>query len=150
MPFFHQPLLIFIDLWLMSWGSLEMQTQVPPWLSNDMAKSYASLFISDMLAVLIVEGKNLIGTCIEASSLTTLGCCLMTMVVAFQCTIDRSPLISNICWYEDACHDVVALVILVLAVDIRVGFLENDESRHILAKTRWIASCFSSSSQLES
>jgi hypothetical protein len=44
----------------------------------------------------------------------------------------------------------VALVILVLAIDVRVGLLENDESRHILAKIRWVASCFSSSSQLES
>jgi hypothetical protein len=30
MLFFHQPLLIFVDPWLTSWGSLEMQTQVSP------------------------------------------------------------------------------------------------------------------------
>jgi hypothetical protein len=30
MLFFCQPLLIFVDFWLMSWGSLEIQTQVPP------------------------------------------------------------------------------------------------------------------------
>jgi hypothetical protein len=30
MLFFHQPFLISIDPWLMSWGSLEMQTQVSP------------------------------------------------------------------------------------------------------------------------
>jgi hypothetical protein len=73
----------------------------------------------------------------------------MTVVVAFQDTVNIPPLISDVCLYEDACHE-VALVILVFAVDVRVGLLKNDESRHILAKTRWVASCFSSSSQLES
>jgi hypothetical protein len=58
MLFFHQPLLIFVDPWLMSWGSLEMQTQVPPWLSNDVTKSYASLFISDTPAVLIIKERT--------------------------------------------------------------------------------------------
>jgi hypothetical protein len=58
MLFFHQPLLIFVDPWLMSWSSLEMQTQVPPWLSNDVAKSCASLFISDTLAILIVKERT--------------------------------------------------------------------------------------------
>jgi hypothetical protein len=80
----------------------------------------------------------------------TSGCCLMTMVIAFQDTVDRPILGSNVYWYKDTCHDVVALVILVLTVDVRVGLLKNDESRHILAKTRWVASYFSSSSQLES
>jgi hypothetical protein len=58
MRFFHQPLLIFVDPWLISWGSLEMQTQVPPWLSNDVAKGCASLFISDTPAVLIVKERT--------------------------------------------------------------------------------------------
>jgi hypothetical protein len=55
--------LIFIDPWLTSWGSLEMQTQVPPCLSlssSGMAKSCSSLFISDTPAVLMVkEGTSL-------------------------------------------------------------------------------------------
>jgi len=57
MLFFHQPFLILINSWLMSWGPLEMQTQVPPWLSlssNGVAESY-SLFVSDTPAILIVE-----------------------------------------------------------------------------------------------
>ena len=57
MLFFHQPFLIFVDSWLMSWGPLEMQIQVPPWLSlssNGMVES-SSLFVSDMPAILIVE-----------------------------------------------------------------------------------------------
>jgi hypothetical protein len=58
MPFFHQPFLIFVDPWLMSWGSLEMQTQVPPWFSNDLAKSCASLFIRDTPAILIVKKRT--------------------------------------------------------------------------------------------
>jgi len=58
MLFFHQPFLIFVDSWLTSWGPLEMQTQVPPWLSlssNGVAESSSSLFISDTPAILIVE-----------------------------------------------------------------------------------------------
>jgi hypothetical protein len=58
MLFFHQPLLIFVDPWLMSWGSLEMQTQVPPFFSSGVAKSYASLFTSDTPAVLIVKERT--------------------------------------------------------------------------------------------
>jgi hypothetical protein len=79
---------------------------------------------------LYCQGNNLIGTCIEPSSSTTLGCCLMTMVVALWDTVDRPPLIFDVWWYEDACHDVVSLVILVLVVNVRVGLFEDDESRH--------------------
>ena len=42
----------------MSWGPLEMQTQVPPWLSmssNGVAESSSSLFVSDTQGILIVE-----------------------------------------------------------------------------------------------
>jgi len=58
MLFFHEPFLIFVDSWLMSWGPLEMQTQVPPWLSlssNGMAESSSSLFVSDTPTIFIVE-----------------------------------------------------------------------------------------------
>ena len=60
----------------------------------------------------------------------TLGCCLATMVTALQDTVDRPPLITDVCSYEDACLDVVAFVILVLAVNVQVGLFEGDESRH--------------------
>ena len=58
MLFFHQPFLISIDSWLMSWGSLEMQTQVPPWLSSGVAESYSSLFVSDLPAVFMVKEET--------------------------------------------------------------------------------------------
>ena len=61
MFFFHQPFLIFVDSWLMTWGPLEMQTQVVPWLSlssNGMAESSSSLFVSDTPAILIVEEET--------------------------------------------------------------------------------------------
>ena len=58
---FHQPFLIFVDSWLTSWGSLEMQTQVPPWLSNGVVESCSSLFVGDTPAVLMVkEGTSLV------------------------------------------------------------------------------------------
>ena len=60
MILFHQPFLIFVDPWLTSWGSLEMQTQISAWLSlssNGMAES-SSLFVSDMPAILIVEEET--------------------------------------------------------------------------------------------
>jgi hypothetical protein len=64
MLFFHQSFLIFVDPWLTSWGSLEMQTQVPPWLSlssSGMAESCSSLFVSDTLAALMIkEGTSLV------------------------------------------------------------------------------------------
>ena len=63
MLFFHQPFLIFVDPWLTSWGSLEMQTQAPPWLSlssSGMVESYSSLFVIDTRAVLMIkEGTSL-------------------------------------------------------------------------------------------
>ena len=58
MLFFHQPFLIFVDPWLTSWGSLEMQTQVPPWSSNGVAESCSSLFVSDMLAILMIKERS--------------------------------------------------------------------------------------------
>ena len=42
------------------------------------------------------------------------------------------------------------LVVLVLVANARAGPFEDDESRNILANTRWVSSCFSSASQLES
>ena len=74
MILFHQPFLIFVDPWLTSWGSLEMQTQISPWLSlssNGMAKSSSSLFASDTPAILIGQGRNIIDACMEASSSIT-------------------------------------------------------------------------------
>jgi hypothetical protein len=50
--------LIFVCSWLTSWCSLEMQTQVPPWLSlssNGVVESCSSLFVSDMPPVLMVK-----------------------------------------------------------------------------------------------
>jgi len=62
MLFYHQPFLIFIDSWLTSWGPLEMQTQVSPWLSlssNGVAES-SSLFVNDTPSVLMIkEGTSL-------------------------------------------------------------------------------------------
>ena len=48
----------FFDSWLTSWGSLEMQTQVPPWLSNDAAESCSSLFVSDTPAALMIKERT--------------------------------------------------------------------------------------------
>jgi hypothetical protein len=76
------------------------------------------------------QGKNIIVTCIEASSSTTLGRCLMTVVAALRDTVDRPPLIYDVWWSKDAWHDVVALVIPVLTVDVRVGLFKDDESWH--------------------
>ena len=45
----------------MSWGSLEMQTQVPPLLSlpsSDMAESCSSLFVSDTPAILMAKERT--------------------------------------------------------------------------------------------
>ena len=146
MIFSHQPFFDFCWFLVDELVFIRDATQVPSWLSSGVAESYSSLIISDTPAVLIVKEKNLIGTCIEASSSTTLGCCLVTMVAALRDTADGPPLISDICWYEDACHDVVAFVILVLTVDVRFGLFKDDESRHILAKTRRVVSYFSSAS----
>ena len=52
------------------------------------------------------------------------------MVVALWHTIDRSPLIFNVCWHENVRHDVVASWCLVLVDDMRDGDFEGDESRH--------------------
>ena len=55
------PSLICVDSWLMGWSSLEMWTQVPPWLSSGMAESCSSLFVSDSPTVLMVkEGTSLV------------------------------------------------------------------------------------------
>ena len=51
-------LLDFVDPWLTSWGSLEMQTQVPPWSSNGVAESCSSLFVSDMPAILMIKERS--------------------------------------------------------------------------------------------
>ena len=34
----------------------------------------------------------------------------------------------------------MAFVILVLVIDVQVGLFEGDESKHILANKRWVAS----------
>jgi hypothetical protein len=64
--FSHQPILILFSSWSMNWCSLEMQIQVHPWwsLSSSSVKSCSSLFASH----LDDWGRNLIGTCMKASS----------------------------------------------------------------------------------
>jgi hypothetical protein len=147
MLFFHQPFLISVDSWLTSWVSLEMQTQVPPWLSlssSGMAESYSSLFVIGMLVVLMAEeGTSLVFA--WKLHLQRLKVVFMRpwLFMALWDTVDRPPLITDVCWYEDACQDVVAFVILLLAIDVQAGLFKGEESRHILANTRWVTSCSS-------
>ena len=54
----------------------------------------------------------------------------MTMVVALRHTVDRPPLIYDVCWHENVRHDVVASRCLVLVDDVRDDVFEGDESRH--------------------
>ena len=78
--FSRQPFLIFVGSWSMNWCSLEMQIQVPLWWSlssSTMAKSCSSLFAS----CLDGRGRNLIGTCMKASSPMTYGRHLASVVV---------------------------------------------------------------------
>ena len=62
MLFFHQPFLIFVDSWLTSWGSLEMQTQVPPWLSNGVGGELFFFVCWQYASHLDGQRRNLIGT----------------------------------------------------------------------------------------
>ena len=76
----------------MSWGSLEMQT----WVQLD-------------CICLDGQGRNLIDTCMKVSSPMTKGCRLTIMVINGLTRHHRhTSLIIDICWHDDACHDVVA------------------------------------------
>ena len=134
---------IFLDFcWsLTSWGSLEMQTQVPPWLSNDVAKSYSSLFVSDMPAVLMIkERSSLVLT--WKLHLQWLGDVFGRpwSFMALRDTVINEPLIDDVCWHKDVRYDVVAFIILLLVANVWVGVFEDDGSRHITANKRWVAS----------
>jgi hypothetical protein len=84
MPFFHQPFLISIDSWLMSCSSLEMQTQVLPWLSlasNGMSESCSSLFVSNTPAILMVKEGTPLVLAWKLHLQWLEGCLLVPMVV---------------------------------------------------------------------
>jgi hypothetical protein len=111
--------LIFVDPWLTSWGSLEMQTQVSPWLSlssSGMVESCSSLFVSDTPAILMVKE----GTSLE---------------FAWKLHLQ---------WLR-RCH-VWPWLSLVLIANGWADLFEDDRSKRILANMRWVAICFSSAS----
>ena len=112
MLFFNQPFSIFVDSWLMNWGSLEIQLkflldclyllaawqrvlllcllalhQPPWWSSKELHWCLRESFISNDLGVSFVWPWSF---------------------TALQDTVGSEPFIDDVCWHENVRHDVVA------------------------------------------
>ena len=151
MLFFHQPFLISVDSWLTNWCSLEMQLK----FFLDCLTAWWKVLLLCLLAIRQPSwrSKNELHWCLRESFIFNdleMSFVWPWSFLDLRDTIGSEPLIDDVYWHENVCHDVVASCCLVLVDDMRAGLFEDDGSRHILANTRWVAPCFSSASKLGS
>ena len=105
MLFFHQPFLIFVDSWLTSWYSLELQTWVPPWWSL----SSSGMAESNTPTVLMVDGRiSLVFAWKLPLQWLRVVILQPWLFMVSRDTVGRPLLNDDVYWHEDARHDVVA------------------------------------------
>ena len=115
MFFFHQPLLISLDSWLMNWCSLEMQLK----FFLDCLTAWWKVLLLCLLAIhqSSWRSKNELHWCLRESFISNdleMSFVWPWSLLDLWDTISSEPLIDDVCWHDNVRHGVVASRCLVL------------------------------------